>query len=99
MAPPLRPFTEAEREYLEQGLHSENASHRIKCEILLESAKGSSSAEIFDRVNCGGIATIRQTVFEFNAKGTEWLQSLNKPLGSRLILQDDDLVDDEDEDD
>lgn len=103
----LRPLTEAEREVLEEGQHSENASHRRRCQTLLERAKGSSIDEIQRRVDWIAKGHIRLVICEFNKQGVDWLLSRKKKSEQiaeiSYIIDDydevpDDFIDDDDDD-
>jgi transposase len=70
MRPPIfaRPLTDAERQALEAGLHSSDAFHLRRSQILLASARGDQVPQIAHALGCDQ-QTVRNAIHAFNADG------------------------------
>ena len=79
MRPPIhgRRPTDAERQALEAGLRSADATVLRRSQIILASARGERVPQIARQVGCGE-QTVRNVIHAFNARGTAAL-----PAGSR----------------
>lgn len=70
----VRPFTDTEREALEQGLRSKAAFTLRRCQILLASAKSIKASEIATSVGCS-VQTVRNTIRAFEQHGLACLSA------------------------
>ena len=64
----VRAFTDDERQVIEDGLRSPEASVLRRCQILLASARGATAQQIAETLGCGD-QWARTVVHAFNANG------------------------------
>ncbi len=69
----VRPLTDAERETLEEGLHSSDAFVLRRTQIILASAQRKRAPEIAENLHCHA-ATVRNAIHAFNAHGVAALE-------------------------
>jgi transposase len=64
----VRPFSDAERETLEEGLRSSDAFVLRRCQILLASCRGENAYRIARNLGCNP-QTVRNAIHIFNGRG------------------------------
>lgn len=69
----VRALTDGERQAIEDGLHSSDASVLRRCQILMASARGDTARQIADSLGCSD-QWVRNVLHAFNAEGLESLE-------------------------
>jgi transposase len=64
----VRPLTDGERQAIEDGLRSSDASVLRRCQILVASARGQTARRIADSLGCSD-QWVRTVIHAFNADG------------------------------